>query len=831
MNPFAAASSYRKLGWTSPLLLPHGKKYPPLKGYTSVDAAVPSREDIERWNDAGGGNIGLHYGPTQMAIDVDDHDDKNGAEELLRLLRKLGPLPRTWRNTSRGKDSPHGHYLFRIPAGRQAGMTWEKGEGGCIDILREGHRYSVVAPSTNPDDAASPYRWVRPDGSWADDGEYPSPAALPQLPEAWLNYLSPLDSDGKPKTHNTSMRNVDLLEADAWLGAHPATGTEGDADHTRVLATFDLAVRGARRESLNAQTGELGKTTAHDATHDGLIRLCRHVEQGHFGAAQAITDLRPIFVQTISDRSARVAAETEFDSMLAWAVTLVSGDPIQRREIEQGNSNPFDPAYDERWNDTRAEVDEATGELRHYDADGNRVDDYGLPWVECDEDGRVAGEPLDVWFSSLEPRYAWLRNLRQYARANAVSPVATLGVHLTRVISAIGTDVVTPQLVGGTPGSLNAFCCLLGDPGSNKGATSSAGENCCDITHQKTVGGVVVTDGPIYARKIGSGQGCATQYARRPTAKTGELPPSQVRQRDQVHFVCPEVSDFISKSSGSSTLMSTCCEMFMAETLGSAYTDPTKDINVPALSYRATFELHGQPELMAPVLIEGAKQGVPHRFLFLDVIDSHQPSKPPLRPERLNWSPPRYERRGSPPRLIVTLPAEAEFAVRRHNRLKSARLVDPLDSHLLFARIKYAVAVAFRSGDSEVLKSDWDLVTALFEQSALARAAALARLAAQKKADRTNSLLAKADDAVAVAAALDQRHVAKTEASVQQTAEKIMKRLTEKSPKTRRELRLEGTDNINALAALDFLIESKQIVAVDVVSPGNHRTTTEFRIA
>lgn len=845
-NPFEAATAYRKLGWTCPLLLPHGKKYPPLKGYTSVDAAIPTREDIERWNNAGGGNIGLHYGPTQMAIDVDHHDEKNGGDELVRLARKLGPLPPTWRNTSRGADSIHGHYLFRIPAGRQAGMSWEKGEGGCIDILREGHRYSVVAPSTNPDDEASPYLWVRPDGTMADPGEYPSPAQLPLLPTSWLDYLSPLDEQGQPKTYKTTkLTDVDMADAVSWLGSKPAKGKEGDEGHKRVLATFADAARGAKRESLNETTGELSKTTAHDATADNLIRMCRQVEQGFFGARQAIEDLRPIFVATVSDRANRDAAEYEFDSMLAWAVGLVEADPIKKRApIVPGCRDAFSDSYDPNWNNATPSTDPETGEVMldvdgdtvWVDADGNRVDQYGLPWVDCDSEGRVPGEPMDAWFSSKDPRYAWLRNLRQYARANSVSPVATLGVHLTRVIAAIGTDVVTPQLIGGTPGTLNAFCCLLGEPGSNKGATSSAGANCCDITYMQTIthegkAPLRTEDGGVYTRKIGSGQGCATQYARRPTAKTGQLPPEQVRQRDQVHFICPEVSDFISKSSGSSTLMSTCCEMFMAETLGSAYTDPTKDINVPALSYRATFELHGQPALMAPVLIEGAKQGVPHRFLFLDVVDAFQPSKPPVRPERLAWSPPTYVRHGSPPRLIVELPPEAEFAVRKHNRLKSTKAVDPLDSHVLFARIKYAVAVAFRSGEIKVTKSDWDLVAALFEQSSLARAAALSSLAEAKRVERQGSLKAKADDAVAVASALDTRHVAKQRASVEQTCEKILKRLSEKSPKTRRALRLEGVDNENAPAALEELLAAGKIIAEETVSPGNFRATVDYRLA
>ncbi|MGE5635451.1 MAG: hypothetical protein ACM3UV_00695, partial [Nocardioidaceae bacterium] len=48
---------------------------------------------------------------------------------------------------------------------------------------RNGHAHrSAVAPSVRPDER--PYRWTRPDGTDAGEGERPSPADLPELPAA-----------------------------------------------------------------------------------------------------------------------------------------------------------------------------------------------------------------------------------------------------------------------------------------------------------------------------------------------------------------------------------------------------------------------------------------------------------------------------------------------------------------------------------------------------------------------------------------------------------------------------------------------------------------------
>jgi hypothetical protein len=188
-DPFARAhSTYRDLGWTGTLWLPLGQKWPPPDGFTGEEGGWPLKEHVDAWAKTPG-NLGLRLPQNVVVFDIDIYKPE-AANTMATLEAQLGKLPRTWRNSARAKG---GHLFFCIPFGRQHVMPGQLGEG--VEILRHNHRYSVAWPSINPD-TSTEYRWYDPTDTLVESGVIPAPASFPQLPQAWLDFLSPVDETG-----------------------------------------------------------------------------------------------------------------------------------------------------------------------------------------------------------------------------------------------------------------------------------------------------------------------------------------------------------------------------------------------------------------------------------------------------------------------------------------------------------------------------------------------------------------------------------------------------------------------------------------------------------
>ena len=181
-GPYArAAHLYRAAGWNSPIPLGFapGRKAPPPTGYTGWAALTPSGADVQAWTETHGGhNIGLHLPQGVYVLDVDQYKDKTGADNLAQL----GALPATWTSTARPGMSRH--YFYRASPGE--GRMWKDHPVPHTESLHSGHRYSVVWPSVNPDAAAAPYLWYRPDGTVCPPQYFPSPMDLTELPAEWI---------------------------------------------------------------------------------------------------------------------------------------------------------------------------------------------------------------------------------------------------------------------------------------------------------------------------------------------------------------------------------------------------------------------------------------------------------------------------------------------------------------------------------------------------------------------------------------------------------------------------------------------------------------------
>lgn len=175
-----AVSVYSEAGWQGVLPLPPGQKNPPPQGFTGEDGAWPTKDDLARWAMTNSrSNVALRLPPGVIGLDIDDYGNKTGGATLLELVEALGPLPRTWRSSSR--DMPSGILFFAIP--KEVLLPSQAGKD--IDIIQFAHRYACVWPSVHPKSGRS-YVWYGPDNKSASP---PSPDDLPPLTQPWIAFL------------------------------------------------------------------------------------------------------------------------------------------------------------------------------------------------------------------------------------------------------------------------------------------------------------------------------------------------------------------------------------------------------------------------------------------------------------------------------------------------------------------------------------------------------------------------------------------------------------------------------------------------------------------
>ena len=184
------APVYRAVGWEGVCPLPEGKKLPPPVGFSGWAGEYPDDAQIAAWCQdpvCRHGNLMLRMSPGFLAFDVDAYGDKTGGLTMTEGERVYGPLPPTFRNSSRPDDPVSGHYPYRVPEDFRAVSLFGFPERdiGHVEMVQPHHRYLVCWPSIHPI-TGEMYRWYRPDGTLMPEGEVPSPAEIPWLPTGWL---------------------------------------------------------------------------------------------------------------------------------------------------------------------------------------------------------------------------------------------------------------------------------------------------------------------------------------------------------------------------------------------------------------------------------------------------------------------------------------------------------------------------------------------------------------------------------------------------------------------------------------------------------------------
>ena len=267
-DPFASASAYRARGWVGTLPLPLGRKTPPPAGFTGDGGAWPSPSDLVDWAESAPQNIALRLPPNVIALDVDD------TAAFLALVELVGPLPATWRVHSGGDRL--GHLYYRLPAGIVS-TGWGAPCPG-VDLLRHGHRYSIVAPSLHP--SGTTYTWARPDVREGSDQRdaLPGPGDLPELPAAWVSYLAGDEAVARDGSKQERAVDGDLLQVGTPIHAAPK-----GPGHQQVLFSHAASMR-----ARGVREGEAEATIRYRAEHDCVPPWGTNPKPGDVGPWEAV---------------------------------------------------------------------------------------------------------------------------------------------------------------------------------------------------------------------------------------------------------------------------------------------------------------------------------------------------------------------------------------------------------------------------------------------------------------------------------------------------------------------------------------------------------------
>lgn len=194
-----------------------------------------------------------------------------------------------------------------------------------------------------------------------------------------------------------------------------------------------------------------------------------------------------------------------------------------------------------------------------------------------------------------------LQRVRDYARANHVSPVAFLNAAVLYTLAATPGTVTLDAGLG--PFSPNLFLCCMGSPGAGK-----------DRLMRTTRRGITVAGGGKDLRPtdagIGSGEGLLAALS--PDGE-GNAPGASVL------FGVSEVG-LLKQLAGrqGSTLRPHLLNVYSGNAL--TVNNKSERLLIPADSYRACLWVGCQPDT-AGFLLEGDDDGLRHRFVFTELVD------------------------------------------------------------------------------------------------------------------------------------------------------------------------------------------------------------------
>lgn len=360
--------------------------------------------------------------------------------------------------------------------------------------------------------------------------------------------------------------------------------------------------------------------------------------------------------------------------------------------------------------------------LAAYAESGGNDRDQAVDWINSSIRDVAPEDPsgwLPVGQASFWDARPELRQIRQAAQAGMASPWAVLGALCVRVLADVPP---THRLITGIGdpegGNLNLFAVLAAESGGGKGIATQVAR--------------YLWPSDVYSAEIASGEALPRLFAQKiKDPATGIYVNSTVR--DSVIIDAPEFGSLSASGTRSgATLTQRLCNGFSGEGLSFAVADDSKNVDVPANSYRLGVITGIQYGNAGMLLAEGAAvTGLPQRFVWFPA-NVGADEIPQVRPD----TPAPLHRREFPPgRSRIEVCDEAKRDLEAAQRVKLiGDTSSPLDGHKLYARAKlaYALAVLNRHYCS-VRPEDWELAGVVMEVSDATRQRAVDTLSSRER--------------------------------------------------------------------------------------------------
>lgn len=623
-----------------------------------------TRERVEEWAEMYPDDlIGLIPAPGTVVTDLDQHDDKHGAEKLAKALgikgRELafllrGTLHVSGREAGGKWEALHGHWYFTVEPyedGTYPELVRTHPDVPGLEVIGPGRQgFYVIGPGSIHVETGKVYQ--------ADVSGVPVPVeglsrdlARP-MPAPLLDLLT------MPEKRATAVRTRPIgagLVEDAMRYANDPH-SEPDEAVAEVLAEF-----------IEHPDCYGGKTTHHDSAMAVQLDLVHLAEEGHPGVWTALSE-------------AEAVAEPYFEAEGRggeWERSL-SGVLVDIERMKTGQE---------------------TGDWSY------------APPVTTLDPAIVQG-----YKSRTDAEAVWVsrkvfRRLRDFARARRVSPWALLGCVLAIVAASVGPEVVLPPLVG-SDGSLNLFVAVCGDSGSGKSAAMSAAEDFLQV-----IGGLnYLTTSP------GSGEGLLTAYVRYVPpvkgTKDAEGVPAHWEQYNRSALYFADEVQGLGALTGrtNSTLQPFLKTGWVGRLLATQNSSGETTRRVEPHAYRLVLVAGVQPE-HAEVIFADIGGGFPQRWVWVPTNDPGRPARDIVvdEPAPYVWDVPEVGVVGVNGRHRIEVcnsVREAVYAAQEatNRPIGSKAPGDTLDGHAVFAREKVAALLMLLDGRAgKITGEDWRL--------------------------------------------------------------------------------------------------------------------------
>lgn len=299
-----------------------------------------------------------------------------------------------------------------------------------------------------------------------------------------------------------------------------------------------------------------------------------------------------------------------------------------------------------------------------------------------------------------------LRDVRDAAWAQLVSPDAVLGALLVRYSATVHPSVTLPGR-----GSLDLFVVCVGHSGAGKSQAAKTARMLFEGADKR---------GVLLDLPIGSGEGLVEKYFRfedeegKPCSakKKGA---TKVQWLHGLHFTTDEGMALAAQAGRQgSTLIPTLCQAWMGETLGQTNSQAETSRAIGPNKARLTAQINIQTANGHKLFAEEyASTGLAQRMLCVHALDErishddwHQPDMPPP----LSLPMPAANRE-----LKIDAAIRDEIAADRRAAHSPTWEGDPLDTHRNMVKLKVAALYALMDGRDSVAVSDWELADEIYD--------------------------------------------------------------------------------------------------------------------